>query len=203
MNECKSKGLRSTLEQLKTTFLTDIDCVMLNESNWIGKDYPCLVYGMRGVCYFNLTIEGPCKDLNSGDFGGIVREPMQDLLYIISRLLIFFGLYRNSELFSKIINYLIFSLVDPYDKITIPHFYDDIVPVTPEEEGFYRKIKIDVAEYKNNVGVNKLGHNENLKSVFMHVWRYPWFNMHYINSSCENGNSLDIPKKIVARFSIR
>ncbi|XP_001603718.1 cytosolic non-specific dipeptidase-like [Nasonia vitripennis] len=179
MYECKSKGLRSILEDLKATFLPNIDCVLLTESHWLGKDYPCIVYGMRGVCYFNLTVEGPRMDLSSGDFGGVIREPMQDLLLILN------------------------NLIDPFGRINIPHFYDDVVKVTPDEEEFYKKIKIDIEEYRNNVSVNRLGHDEKLKTVLMHVWRYPWFNMHYINTSCEGSNLLDIPKKVVARFSIR
>lgn len=85
MFECRSRGLTSILEQQKTNFLSDVDCVLITDSKWIGKDYPCIVYGMRGVSYFNMTIEGPSKDLNSGEFGGITREPMQDMLYIVNK----------------------------------------------------------------------------------------------------------------------
>lgn len=93
MYECKSKGLSNILEDLKTTFLPNIDCVLLTESHWLGKDYPCIVYGMRGVCYFNLTAEGPRMNLSSGDFGGVIREPMQDLLSILNRYVILYCLY--------------------------------------------------------------------------------------------------------------
>lgn len=88
-------------------------------------------------------------------------------------------------------------------KILIPNFYEDIVQVTPEEEGFYKQIKIDAKEYTKNMGVYKLGHNENLKTALMHVWRYPWFNIHYIDNSCEEFNLLNIPKKVFIRFSLR
>ncbi|XP_058802620.1 cytosolic non-specific dipeptidase-like [Phymastichus coffea] len=179
MFECKNKGLNSVLEDLKPTFLTQVDCIMMMESRWLGKDYPCIVYGMRGVCYFNCTIEGPKNDLHSGDFGGIIREPMQDLIFILN------------------------SLADAFGHVNVPHFYDDVVEVTPDEESLKKKIKLDVEDYRKDVGVDTLGHNNNLKLVLMHTWRYPWFNLHYINNSCENSNILDIPKKVFARFSVR
>ncbi|XP_014207108.1 cytosolic non-specific dipeptidase-like [Copidosoma floridanum] len=179
MYECRSKGLQSILDEVRTTFLPSVDCVLMTESKWLGKDYPCIIYGTRGVCYFNLTIDGPGKDLHSGDFGGVVREPMQDLLFILN------------------------NLIDSQGHFNIPHFLDDIVPVTPDEEAFYHKIKMDAKDYRNNVGVIKLGHNEELKLVLMHVWRYPWFNLHFINSSCEGANLLNIPKQVFVRFSVR
>ncbi|KAL7291338.1 hypothetical protein TKK_0014938 [Trichogramma kaykai] len=178
MHECKSRGLSQVLEQLKSTFLANVDCIALNESRWIGKSHPCIVYGMRGVCYFDLKISGPRRSLASGDYGGIVREPMSDLLHILK------------------------SLVDPFGNVKMSSLSSDVQPVTPDEESFYHKIKTNKNEYRANVGVNKLGHDENLKLVLMHVWRYPWFNLHFINTSnCVS--LLDIPNEIHARFSIR
>ncbi|KAJ8686953.1 hypothetical protein QAD02_022747 [Eretmocerus hayati] len=179
MFECRSAGLRGILDNLKSSFLADADCVLMTESHWLGSQHPCVVYGTRGVCYFNLTIEGAIRDLSSGDFGGVIREPMFDLLHIFS------------------------SLVDPFGIVRIPEFYDDIVDVTPDEEDFYKKIQIEIEEYRKIVGVEKLGHGGDLKKILMRVWRYPWVNLHYVNTSCQDGNLLNIPRKVLARFSIR
>lgn len=94
------------------------------------------------------------------------------------------------------------SMVDSQGKVQIPKFYDDVVPVTPDEEEFYHKIKMNIKDYKKNAGVNQLGHDEQLKLVLMYTWRYPWFNLHYINSSCDS-NLLNISRKVFARFSVR
>lgn len=85
MFECRSRGLAEVMEEMRSSFLSDVDCVLITDSNWIGKDYPCIVYGTRGVSYYNLVIKGPDKDLNSGEYGGITREPMQDMLYIVNK----------------------------------------------------------------------------------------------------------------------
>jgi Cys-Gly metallodipeptidase DUG1 len=49
---------------------------------------------------------GPTKDLHSGAFGGIVNEPLVDLICIMSKL------------------------VDTNGKILIPGIYTDVAPVT-------------------------------------------------------------------------
>jgi acetylornithine deacetylase/succinyl-diaminopimelate desuccinylase-like protein len=83
MNECMSKGLVNVLDELKANFLSTVDCVLITDSNWLGAEFPCIIYGTRGVCYFNVIIEGPNRNLNSGQFGGIIHEPMQDLMSIL------------------------------------------------------------------------------------------------------------------------
>ena len=85
MYECKSIGLSRTIEELRANYIADVDCILINESHWIGKKHPCIVYGTRGVCYFEITVTGANRSLASGDFGGIVHEPMADLLLIIQR----------------------------------------------------------------------------------------------------------------------
>lgn len=180
MSESKSEGLLGTLRYIKTSFLSNIDCVLVTDRKWIGRNCPCIIYGLRGACHFHLTIEGASQRLNSGDFGGIVQEPMSDLLRVLN------------------------GLVDHYGRMKIPHFYDNVAQVTPDEEDIYRKLKVDMEEYRRDVGVDKLAHDGQPTLTLMHVWRYPSFNMHSIDTAtrCECQLDLDIPEKVFAHFSI-
>ena len=45
-----------------------------------------MTYGLRGISYFKLTIQGPGRDLHSGVFGNMVHEPMTDLIHIMGSL---------------------------------------------------------------------------------------------------------------------
>lgn len=45
-----------------------------------------MTYGLRGIVYYGITISGPKKDLHSGEFGGMVYEPMTDLFAVMSQL---------------------------------------------------------------------------------------------------------------------
>ena len=181
MNECDSEGIPEILKTLKSSFLTNIDCILMNESNWLGRDYPCIVHGFRGVCFFDVSIEGPSQDLNSGDFGGMIFEPMQDLIFLLN------------------------NLIDMKGRILVPNFYDDINPVTPEEENVYHNLKINLEDYKKNIGVTSLSHEEKVMRTLMHVWRHPSFNLHFIDTrnKCDGAIKLAIPRKVSARFSVR
>lgn len=52
----------------------------------LTEDRPCLTYGLRGIVYFQVHIRGPQVDLHSGLFGGLVHEPMNDLIHLLSTL---------------------------------------------------------------------------------------------------------------------
>lgn len=181
MNECKSLGIPELLVNSRTGFLTNVDCMLITDGQWTGPSYACVSYACRGVCYFNLTIEGLAKDLHSGKYGGVVQEPLQDLIYILNHL------------------------VDHNGALTIPGLDKDMAQVTPEEEKIYSKLKIDFERYKRNSGVRRLSCGDDRSETFMKAWRYPSFNLHYINTlpECECPVNLNIPKQAHARFSLR
>ena len=47
MEECGSEGLEDLLKLLKNTFLSDVDYIVISDSYWLGKEIPCLQYGLR------------------------------------------------------------------------------------------------------------------------------------------------------------
>ena len=63
-----------------------MDYVCISDNYRLGKTKPCLTYGLRGICYFYLTIKCAKADLHSGLFGGAVPEAMTDLFQIMSKL---------------------------------------------------------------------------------------------------------------------
>lgn len=48
MNESNSKGLEEFLKQQKPTFLADINDIVVGDSEWLGENHPCLIYGSTG-----------------------------------------------------------------------------------------------------------------------------------------------------------
>lgn len=91
---------------------------------WLGKNKPCLTYGLRGIAYYKLTVQGCEQDLHSGVLGGTVHEAMTDLVRLMA------------------------SLVDSNGNILVDGVLDDVKPVTPEEEALYEPIEFDLEEYK-------------------------------------------------------
>lgn len=63
-----------------------IDFICISDNYYLGKTKPCLTYGLRGNCYFHLTVECAKKDLHSGVAGGSVHEAMTDLVKVLGTL---------------------------------------------------------------------------------------------------------------------
>lgn len=50
--------------------MSGVDYVCISDNYWLGKSKPCLTYGLRGLCYFEIEVTCAEKDLHSGVFGG-------------------------------------------------------------------------------------------------------------------------------------
>jgi len=62
---------------LKSSFALNADTGM------ISKDVPTIVFGLRGLAYFEIRVTGPEHDLHSGVFGGVVENPANVLCRLI------------------------------------------------------------------------------------------------------------------------
>lgn len=76
MEESGSLGLDDLLvEELKPEgFFDTVDFVCISDNYWLGPSKPCITYGLRGISYYFLEIEGAKMDLHSGVYGGTVLE---------------------------------------------------------------------------------------------------------------------------------
>lgn len=72
MEESGSEGLDELLMARKDSFLAGTDYVCISDNYWLGKEVPCITYGLRGICYFYAEVQCAAKDLHSGVFGGTV-----------------------------------------------------------------------------------------------------------------------------------
>lgn len=72
MEESGSEGLEDLLKSEKNGFMTGVDYVCISDNYWLGKNKPCLTYGLRGLCYYEIEVACADKDLHSGVFGGSV-----------------------------------------------------------------------------------------------------------------------------------
>jgi len=179
MEESGSEGLDETVLGRTDFFGKEVDYVCISDNYWLGKDKPCLTYGLRGICYFYLTITGCKADLHSGLFGGAVQEAMTDLVGIMSKL------------------------VDGKGKIQVPGIYDSVDPETQEERDSYKDISFSLDEYQNDIGCNKLQSNDKTE-LLMKRWRYPTLSLHGIEGAySDQGAKTVIPRKVIGKFSLR
>ena len=175
MEESGSEGLEELCQAEEKKFFKDVDYVCISDNYWLGKQKPCITYGLRGIAYFTISVQGPKKDLHSGVFGGSVHEPMQDVIALMA------------------------SLTDKDGKIAVKGVYDDVAPVTEAEKALYPPIEFDPEEYRDDTGVKALRFADK-PSILMSRWRYPALSVHDIG-----GGSVKtiVAAKISAKFSIR
>jgi len=182
MEESGSEGLDTMLmERQNTRFMQEVDFCCISDNYWLGKNKPCLTYGLRGVCYFFIEITCATKDLHSGVFGGTVNEGMVDLIWMMNQL------------------------VDEEGNILVEGLMDSVAPLTPEEAAKYTNIDFDPEEYRKDLGApGRLMHGNDKAKTLMARWRYPSLSLHGIQGAfADPGAKTVIPRKVVGKFSIR
>ncbi|EJU03191.1 glutathione degradosome [Dacryopinax primogenitus] len=105
--EAGSEGFKDMVQKNKDQ-IGPIDAILVSNSYWIGEDTPCLTYGLRGVIHAALEIGNDQPDLHSGVDGGAVREPMVDMVQLLSTL-------------------------SAGPSVLIPGFYENVRPATKAE----------------------------------------------------------------------
>ncbi len=106
--EIGSPSLDSFIEN--NTDLLSCDMILNPDAGMVGRDQPTLVYGLRGMTYFEVRVDGPKADLHSGLWGGNVANPAIVLSQIIAKL-------HNGD-----------------GSVTIPGFYDRIPALSEEDK---------------------------------------------------------------------
>lgn len=180
MEESGSEGLEELLKAQKDKFLKGTDYVCISDNYWLGKNKPCITYGLRGVCYYCVEVQCVKKDLHSGVFGGTVHEALPDLMYLMN------------------------TLLDKDGKILVPGIMDQVKKVTPEEEKLYEAIDFDVEDYKADLEHKTLINDGDKMKTLMARWRFPSLSLHGVEGAfSEPGAKTVIPAKVIGKFSLR
>jgi len=82
--EVGSKNLARTIAANKEKLAADI--VLISDTALFGPGVPSITYGLRGLAYVQVALEGPDHDLHSGVFGGAVENPLNALAAMIAQL---------------------------------------------------------------------------------------------------------------------
>ncbi len=107
--------------------------VALNpDTGMLAPDVPTITYALRGLVYFELKVFGPKSDLHSGVFGGVVHNPAQ------------------------VIAELIAGMHDAEGRVTLPGFYDKVLPLDEAERAELARLPMTEAFYLEKVGAPAL-----------------------------------------------
>lgn len=179
MEESGSLGLDGLIEREAKEYFKSVDTVCISDNYWLGTTKPVLTYGLRGCNYYQVSIKGPGADLHSGIFGGVIAEPMTDLVQVLSKL------------------------VDIQGNILIPGIQEMVAPVTEKEDALYDDIDFSPEELHAAAG-SETGLYDNKKDILKHRWRFPSLSIHGIEGAFSGaGAKTVIPSKVIGKFSIR
>lgn len=155
------------------------DIVVVSDSSQYGPGKPAITYGLRGIAYFELRLTGPAQDLHSGSFGGAISNPVNAICKMLG------------------------SLTDSHGRIAIPGFYDDVVPLTPDERQQFAALEFDDAAFMRSAGVEAMW-GETGYSTLERRWARPTCDVNGIWGGYQGeGNKTVLPGRAGAKFSFR
>jgi acetylornithine deacetylase/succinyl-diaminopimelate desuccinylase-like protein len=155
------------------------DFALNPDTGMLAPDLPTITYALRGLAYFELRIYGPKQDLHSGQFGGAVHNPAQALTELIA------------------------GMHDEDGKVTLPGFYDDILPLDEEEREELSRSPLDEAFYLEQTGAPELWGEEEY-SPMERVGARPTLEINGLYSGfIGEGSKTVLPSYAMAKISTR
>lgn len=125
------------------------DAILVSDSSMYRPGQPSLIYGLKGLCYLEVRVKGPNRDLHSGSFGGAIQNPGNAIATIVASL-------RNAKT----------------GHIEIPGFYDRVRPLQEWERREFAALGFDPELYRSEIGVPELWGEEGY-STLERVWGRP------------------------------
>lgn len=125
------------------------DIVVVSDTTMWAADVPSMCVGMRGVVDAEISLRGPERDLHSGSFGGAVPNP----LHVMAALLA--------------------GLHDSDGRVTVPGFYDKVLPLSDAERDLIAKLPFDEKAWLAEAGNSGAAAGETGYGTLERVWARP------------------------------
>ena len=175
--EVGSANLESFLKEYKDKLKADV--ILISDTGIINNETPCITNGLRGLCYMEVEIVGPNRDLHSGIYGGGVDNPLNVLCKLIG------------------------SLKDDNGHITVEGFYDDVIDLSAEERAQINAVPITVEGFEKSIGLPK-SFGENGYTLLEQLTIRPTLDVNGIwGGYIGEGAKTVLPSKAQAKISMR
>ncbi len=110
--------------------LSEPELALICDTTMYDRDTPAITTMLRGLLAEELTLTGPSRDLHSGGFGGIARNPIRVLARIIA------------------------SLHDDAGRVTVPGFYDGVTELSDDVAKQWRALDFDAEQFLATVDLS-------------------------------------------------
>ncbi len=118
------------------------DVFVVSDSHFPDRDHPAITVSLRGIQAVEITLRGPTVDKHSGEWGGMLFEPVDVLRWVLQNLKDF-----------------------KTGRVLVPGFYDDVLPMSPEDRRAIAAVPWDDAERAKSIGVKRLFHEEGFTAL--------------------------------------
>ena len=175
--EVGSKNLSTFLRENREELACS--AVVVSDTGIPSPKHPALTYALRGIAALEITLHGPSRDLHSGIFGGSVDNPAMALCQLLAKLR------------------------DKKGKITIPGFYDDVVPLSAYEKKQLARLPGNDTQYRKFLGVPQLFGEKGFTSTEQRTSR-PTLEINGLTSGYQGeGSKTIIPSWARAKLTLR
>lgn len=130
------------------------DHILVSDTIWVSRSQPACPAGLRGLQGFILHLETGTTDQHSGVTGGAARNPLGELMQLVSEM---------------------------YDarsgRVKIKGFYDDVQPPSKEELQDFKNSGFTVKGFKKDHLFKSL-RTDNALEIMKRIWAMPTFEVH-------------------------
>lgn len=159
--------------------LLKCDAVVISDNGIPSLKHPTLTYALRGIAALEIRLDGPSRDLHSGIYGGSLENPAMALCQMLAQLR------------------------DKNGRITIPGFYDDVIPLSRYEREQFKRLPHDEEKYRKFLGVPELFGEKGYTSTERRTAR-PTLEINGLTSGYQgDGSKTIVPAWATAKLTFR
>jgi acetylornithine deacetylase/succinyl-diaminopimelate desuccinylase-like protein len=125
------------------------DMIVISDTTMWAADVPSMCTGMRGLIDAQIDVRGADTDAHSGSFGGGVPNPLHALAGLLA------------------------GLHDDEGRVTLPGFYDAVLPLTDAERALFARLPFDEKAWLADAGGSRAAAGEAGYTTLERVWARP------------------------------
>jgi acetylornithine deacetylase/succinyl-diaminopimelate desuccinylase-like protein len=156
------------------------DVIVVSDTTMWSADVPSMCVGMRGVAAAEIDLRGAERDLHSGSFGGGVPNTLQAMADLLA------------------------GLHDRDGRVTIPGFYDNVLPVSQTERELIGRLPFDEKAWLAEAGHSGATTGEVGFGTLERIWARPTAEINGMwGGHIGPGGKTIIPAQAHAKLSFR
>ncbi len=156
------------------------DVIVVTDTSIWAADVPSMCIGMRGLFDAQIDMTGPDLDLHSGSFGGAVPNPLHAMTALLA------------------------GLHDSRGRVTLPGFYDKVMPLSDQESELIGRLPFREKEWLASAGNSRATSGEDGYGTLERIWVRPTAEINGMwGGHTGPGGKTIIPREAHAKVSFR